>query len=447
MSWYDRVIWSEGLFLRPQHFQQQDRCIESLLEARAGALLGYGWGFRKLEINSAALALGKVEISSARGILPDGTPFDFPQKDPSPLALDIDANMKDERVVLALPLQRQGTRDVAEGGGSAATLARYAIGEMELTDTHTSSVESAPVQVGRLNLRLLRLSDVTDAYATIGVANIIERRVDNQLILDASYIPPTLSIGDNPILRGYVRELVGLLIQRGNAYASNLTKPGRGGVAEVAEFLILQTINRWEPLFRHFATHSLLHPERLYCACIQLAGDLDTFHEASPRALTPPEYAHDALAQCFQPVMEDLRFSLSKEIMQDAIPLKLLDRNYGVWLAMVPDATLYKSSTFVLAVNAQVPPDALRTRFPSQVKITPPDKLKYIVNSALPGIPLRPLAVAPRQIPFHAGFTYFGLEPGGELWGQLEKSGGIAMHIPGDFPGLELEFWAIRNRS
>ena len=61
-------------------------------------------------------------------------------------------------------------------------------------------------------------------------------------------------------------------------------------------------------------------------------------------------------------------------------------------------------------------------------------------------VTLRPLPVAPRQIPYHAGHNYFELETrGNELWKQLESSGGLAMHIAGDFPGLALEFWAIRG--
>ena len=32
-----------------------------------------------------------------------------------------------------------------------------------------------------------------------------------------------------------------------------------------------------------------------------------------------------------------------------------------------------------------------------------------------------------------------------ELWQQLNQSGGLAMHISGEFPGLELEFWAVRG--
>ena len=31
------------------------------------------------------------------------------------------------------------------------------------------------------------------------------------------------------------------------------------------------------------------------------------------------------------------------------------------------------------------------------------------------------------------------------MWKQLETSGGLAMHIAGEFPGLAMEFWAIRS--
>ncbi|MDE9590576.1 type VI secretion system baseplate subunit TssK, partial [Xenorhabdus bovienii] len=34
----------------------------------------------------------------------------------------------------------------------------------------------------------------------------------------------------------------------------------------------------------------------------------------------------------------------------------------------------------------------------------------------------------------------------GEIWNQMEKSSGFALHLAGDFPGLHMEFWAIRNQ-
>ena len=83
-------------------------------------------------------------------------------------------------------------------------------------------------------------------------------------------------------------------------------------------------------------------------------------------------------------------------------------------------------------------------RFPTQAKLGPVEKIRELVNLQLPGIALRPLPVAPRQIPFHAGFSYFELDNAGELWKQLDSSGGLGIYVTGDFPALELSLWAIR---
>jgi len=121
------------------------------------------------------------------------------------------------------------------------------------------------------------------------------------------------------------------------------------------------------------------------------------------------------------------------------------DRSHGVRTAVFPDAELARTASFVLAVNAQMPAEQLRSRFPAQSKLGPSDKLRDLVNLQLPGVVLRSLPTAPRQLPFHAGFHYFELDRGGELWKQLEKSGSLALHVAGDFPALELELWAIRQ--
>ena len=73
------------------------------------------------------------------------------------------------------------------------------------------------------------------------------------------------------------------------------------------------------------------------------------------------------------------------------------------------------------------------------------EKIRDLVNLQLPGIGLQPMAVAPRQIPYHAGFAYFELDRANELWRALKASGGIAIHQAGEFPNLSMEFWAIRG--
>jgi type VI secretion system protein ImpJ len=333
--------------------------------------------------------------------------------------------------------------DPSERGNQS--LARFSIAEQEVPDSNANSNNTALLQIGQLRLCLMRQRELTDAYTTLGVVRVTERRADNQVVLNKVFIPPMLHVGSNTMLSGFVRELHGLLHQRGEALAARVSQPGRGGVAEVADFLLLQTVNRFEPLIAHFAIHSLLHPERLFGACLSLAGDLATFAASNRRPVDYPAYQQDALAECFVPLMDDLRRSLSMVLEQNAIPIELQERKYGVRVALIPDLELLRTAQFVFAVSAHLPNEVLRARFCGQVKVGPVERIRDLVNLALPGVPLNSLPVAPRQIPFHAGFSYFELERGGEMWKQLERSGGMAMHITGEFPGLNLEFWAIKD--
>jgi type VI secretion system protein ImpJ len=443
MTWHQRTIWSEGLFLKPQHFQQHDRFVENLVRSHARATAAWSWGWVSCVIDEVALGLGKIAIESAFGVLPDGTPFSFPGEGPAPEPLDIPADARDERILLALPLARTGAQDVDAEGGPAGAL-RFVATDAEVADVTVGTQRTAELLVATPNLRLMLARDATDAYTTIGVARVIERRADNRVLLDTRYIPPMLHALAHPRLLGFVQELAGLLHQHGERIAARIAQPGRGGVAEIADFLLLQTHNRYEPQFAHLLNVPLLHPDEAYRLAIALAGDLACFDERR-RAIAFPTYRHDDLEASFEPVMKELRKLLERVREPDAMPIELQNRKFGVRVAAIADLELVKRAGFVLAVNAQMPGDSLRVRFPTQTTIGPVDRIRDLVNLHLPGIALRPLPVAPRQIPFHAGFSYFELDRGGELWKQLEQTGNLAMHIAGEFPALELEFWAIRQ--
>ncbi|MEJ2694826.1 MAG: type VI secretion system baseplate subunit TssK, partial [Candidatus Thiodiazotropha sp.] len=149
--------------------------------------------------------------------------------------------------------------------------------------------------------------------------------------------------------------------------------------------------------------------------------------------------------ETFTPLMRELRRSLSMVLEQKAVLIPLEERKYGIRVASVSERSLLGSANFVLAVSANMAAETLQQRFPGVVKIGPVEKISDLVNLQLPGIGLRRLAVAPRQIPYNAGFSYFELDKSSEYWSQLESSGGCALHIGGEFPGLELELWAIKG--
>jgi type VI secretion system protein ImpJ len=445
VSWDNRVIWSEGTFLQPQHFQQHDRYVERHIELRTRALAPYPWGFAELALDESLLELGKLGLLQARGVLPDGTPFDCPARDPLPAPLDVPATLRESLVALALSVRQPGVDEADLGAPAPDSLARYAAGELEVQDSNASFDRTALIQIGRLRLQLLKEADLTGAYTAIGVARVIERRADARVVLDRGYVPPLLDVAGDPTLAGMARDIHGLLHQRGDALAARMSQPGPGGIAEIADFLWLLTMNRFEPLFAHLVVTSPLHPERLYAVCVELAGELCTFTRESRRPVPYPVYRHDDLAGSFAPVVADIRRSLSMVLERNAVPIELEMRSYGLRVASIPDGDLLRTARLVLAAKAQLPVERVQASLPTLVKIGPVERIRDLVNLNLPGMVLRGLPVAPRQIPYHAGFLYFELERGGELWKLTEQSGALALHIAGEFPGLELELWAVRG--
>jgi len=443
MSAHNKVVWSEGLFLQPQHFQQQDRYLERYIETRCESLTPHSWGFTEIEIERDLLSIGKFGLRRASGVFPDGTPLRMPDDDPLPDPIDVEPH-RDQIVYLAVPLRRAESLEVervADGTG----LVRHSVSEWEARDATSASADPAVLEVGMLRTRLLLARQVTQAYACLPLAHIVECRADKQVILEERFIPTVLQVKAAMRLATFLTELQGLFHQRGEALAGRVAATDRGGSAEIASFLLLQMVNRYEPLLTHLADSGLLHPETFYRVCVAAAGELATFTSSSKRPPALATYRHDRLRESFEPVMAALRSSLSAVLEESAIPIPIETKKFGIRVATVADTSLFSTAVFILAARADLPAEELRRRFPAQLKIGTVENIHNLVNLSLPGLPMHPVPVAPRQIPYHAGFVYFELDQSNELWTQFKTSGGLAMHVSGDFPGLGLEFWAIRG--
>jgi type VI secretion system protein ImpJ len=444
MSLESKVVWSEGMFLNPQHFQQQDRYFEYYVNGRCNALAPYGWGFKDFELDQQLLNLGKISVQRASGIFPDGTPFNFPDHDDPPPVIEIPESVKNTVVYLAVPVRRPGAVDTLPQD-SKQGLARYYAQDQSVRDVTVEGGDSQKLQIGKLRLRLLLQTNDLSGFAYIPLVRINEVRQEKDIALDERCIPSVLDCKATLNLSTFMAELHGLLRHRAEAIAGRLADSRRGGTAEIADYLLLQVINRVEPMVVHMSRIDGLHPLHLFDYLVQMVGELATFVAPNRRPPELPVYLHADLEQTFAPLMQTLRKYLSMVYEQTAIAMNLAEKKYGVRVAEITDRSLLTTASFVLAVRADVNDEMIRSRFPAQIKIGPVERIRQLVNAALPGIELKPLPVAPRQIPFRAGYTYFELDQHSQFWKEMSSSGGFAMHVGGDFPGLEMEFWAIRR--
>ena len=443
MSSNNKVVWSEGLFLRPQHFQQQDRYLEKLVDARSTALRSHSWGFTELQVERELLAIGKFGLKRAAGVFPDGTPFSMPDDEPLPTPLEFTPTVRDRGVSLAIPLRREGARD-SDRRDVVDGVVRYRVRDVHVRDSTAEGTTLHPLEVACLRARLLLSNEPREDYACIPLAHVVECRADRSVTLDEAFIPTMLNARQTPVLATFITELQGLLHQRGDALAARAVG-GRGGSAEIADFLMLQIVNRYEPVLTHWARSTLLHPEDLYRLCLEIVGELSTLTAESRRPPKLPAYQHEDLRASYEPLMAALRAALSVVLKQNAIQIPLERKRFNISVGVVADRTLFDEAVFVLAARADVPTETLRHDFPAQVTLAAVEKIAKLVNEHLPGVPVQPLSVAPRQIPLHAGFVYFEVDRGSALFRELKTGGGMALHVPDSFPGLAMELWAIRG--
>lgn len=111
-----RPLWSEGVLLAPQQFQQQSEW-ESFSRAGLSTLIGaFSWGVERVEFNEALLTSGRIQVQTLRLWLPDGTLIDTQSSDlppePREVALPASGGADSVTVLVALPVMQPGIVNV-----------------------------------------------------------------------------------------------------------------------------------------------------------------------------------------------------------------------------------------------------------------------------------------------------------------------------------------------
>lgn len=447
MNSFDKVIWSEGMFLRPQHFQQQERYLEEQLSARSVSATHYYWGFSELQLASTALSQGRFALKKATGVFKDGTTFVIDEDSLLP-ELDVPANINGELVGLAIPTRQASIQQVTYEEGEDL-LARYTVDEQDVMDTTDTSLGAISLQLGRMKIRLMLQSDVDGNYEFLPIARIKGWDSKNAVVLDEAYIPPTLNfIEVKNSLFDYVVKTVDLLAEQVKRLSRRLSASApQSGSSSLTQMMMLTVINRHHAFFHHLRTSNYHHPEKFFCQLQILLNEMAVYLSENRALTTFERYLHDDLQSCFEPLMNQLAGALNIVLEDPYVVIEFVDKGHGIKVAQITDLNLIKQADFILGVKADMPMENLRKRFPSQAKFGPVERIRDLVHLQLPGVALQSIDQIPPQLPYHSGYVYFALEQSGDLWLQFAKSGALALHLAGEFPELAMECWAVRNKN
>lgn len=442
-----KVLWGEGLFLRPQHFQQQDLYHEHRLTEVGRAAHPYLWGIQHIEIDLDALSAGVLRLNAASVIFPDGELYAAPGADllPDPINLSgIKSFADSETFHLAIaPLRSYGS-NFSKTSEDNGTLTRYHQINEAAPDLYTNAVESE-VSVLKKSVRLIAESDPREQYVALPILR-INRTATGGFELDASFIPASIAIEASPTLLAQLRRLLDILQAKVNALYGHHREPAKNIIefrsGDIASFWLLHTASSAYASLLHLFQHAKLHPERLFQQLLALAGALMTFSKSYALA-DLPQYNHADPGSAFNKLDAMIRDLLETVISTRYFAIALSETKPSFWLGRIDSERIDANTSFYIGVGADMPPAELVEAVPMRFKIGAPDDVEKLVLSAMPGVRLVAAPQVPAPIPVRPGNYYFSIEGRGALFERMLQSQSAMIYVPAGFNDLKLELIAV----
>jgi type VI secretion system protein ImpJ len=441
-----RVVWSEGMYLAPQHFQTQGRYLEDSVAFAMSSLWFAPHGLLSLAIDPDALKTGTVSLLQARGVMPDGLAFHIPESDEPPPARPIGAAFSptsDSHVLyLAVPHRRDGLPNVAD---SAAPSGARFISDTQLRSDETTGTEERVVNVGRKNFSLLLDTELNNSVSALPVAR-IRRAGGEKFALDDQFVPPLLDISASPRVVMMLRELVGVLEEKSNDMGGR--REGSGQAAgdywrrELASFWFLHTIHASIPILRHLLLAKHGHPEELFRELSRLGGALCSFSlNSHPRDL--PLYDHDRLTECLSAIEVHIRRHLELIMPTNVVQVPFQAAESYFWTAPINDPRLLDRSRWLFEIQSRAGEATLISQTPRLVKICSEKFIREVVRRAVPGLTLTHLPVPPPSVPAKVEAQYFGISKSGPCWDHILATRQVGLYVPGEFPAAEVSLMIL----
>jgi len=447
------VFWGQGMFLQPQHFQQQDWYHDARLRHFFHLFLPHCWGVKSLTLNESALQTFLFEVEQCELVTWDGTVLRFrgdtrpsnAKIEPRSFETDLDSGGKPLSIYLGLKrlqLEENNLRTanaVGNGKGANGDHSRYSLAEAEAPDLYSAGDPPTPLHYLVHSAQIL--FDVPTSrsqdYELVKIAEVLRSPDGKGGFLSKRYIPPVVSIRSDTVLETLVKEIRDLLTAKGKEI--NQYRRRRGdqlvelGTRDLSHLLMMQTLNRYIPLFHHELESGDTHPYPIYGLFRQLVGELSSFSESvsvfgereGEVALFP--YRHDQLWPCF-----DLAARRIKELLNEltTVPVGdvLLNYNGEYFTADLDQQFFAGDNRYYLAIRTDVKPSEMFALLQEVGKITTREEMPKIQQTFISGLTMEPLETPPEELVMRAHYRYFAIEQSSPHWQHIRRRQNIAVY-------------------
>jgi type VI secretion system protein ImpJ len=440
-----RVVWSEGLLMTPQHLQQSDLYHEALLGVRLAALSPETWGAIRIEVDAPSLAQGMLKLTRFVGVMPDGVFLDLQDSGAEmPASRSVleafPATRRALPVYLALPAERPGTDNFA---ANAASDTRYRQAAREVYDL--GGPDQATVHFSERAPVLLVGDEARDGYVSMQILELV-RGEGGSLVVSDPYIAPCCRVDSSAFLMAAMRRLLRAAATRQRGLAEGRRQRSGSEVEfraeEVTSFLLLNTLNGFLPVLSHLVDSGSVSPRQLYLFLCQFTGQLATFAvDVDPTSF--PRFAYEDLRGTFEELFARATALLQASVAQHFVAIPLESDSRGMYRAALKEERIVACDRFLLSVKTDMPEQQTAAQLPQLAKVASWTDVQHILSAAAPGAPLAATYRPPPEVPVKAGYLYFTLETGNAYWRNVMAERRIAVYLPPLFDPAQTEVTLI----
>lgn len=446
------VHWSEGLFLRPHHFQAMERASAERLATTAEALDPCSYGIVHLDIDATALANRKFALRRCQARLRDGTliwleqgeePDRIDLRDACDQLAALNAALDDAleavdtvRVYLAVPRFDPTSANVAPPGQTDSS--RDILVRQTIQDD-TSGGNDQDVEFRRINVQLKLSTEDLSGFELLPIAQI--RRAGNREAapeIDTTYFPPMLAVDAWPALGlDIVRGTYDLVSRKAELLSEQAVSRQVGFSSsepgDLDRLIMLSKLLEAQATLRVIAFAPGVHPRDAYRELCRVAGQLAIFEPDRQLCELPP-YDHDDLAGVFRFVKDRIEVMISR-----VVALEFEQRYFTgtgkamLSVAMEPKWLRSDWQCYIGVQHGDLPAAECQRLLSGNAhldwKLGSSEEVDRLFRLGLPGLELYPLDRPPRALPSRSGWLFYRIGTDSPAYQSAQLNQSLAIRV------------------
>lgn len=431
------VDWSEGMFLRPHHFQASDRYWSELTGLHSRWDHPYGYGVFGVSVSQEAVGNGILELVGLQARLRDGTIVSHEANHVE--SIDLNTRLassttgnKPITVFLATPIASEGRANVSRDGSDSK--ARYSSIQREVDDDGTGGSRQE-VKLRKVNARILFSTDDTSGFDTVPILRLLPNSAANaKFVVDPNYFPPSLTTRSWSELDSLLRELRNFIGSRIKTMSTIIQDKGITLSTQVQgdleKILLMHVLNESYGELSCLAFASGVHPLVAYTTLCSIVGRCSIFSPTSAIEEVP-RYDHDDLARIFQWAADLIRKLINSIKEDECIQRNFVGAGRGMHVALEPEwfGPEWEWYFGVNPINLGLEECIQLLKGQIDWKLGASDKVEQYMTKSQPGLKLRGVQQLPRGLSNRGKWVFFQIRLDDEPWKQVQLAQTMAMRV------------------